>query len=63
MVPSVSQLAEVGLSENEANVDTIDVITSKVSTLPYDDDMMLKMIRLVQAAKGMPMCFEEEKDC
>ena len=62
MVRSVSQLAEVGLSENEANIDGIDVMTSKSSTFPYDDDMMFKMIRLVQAAKGMPKCFEEEKD-
>ncbi|KAI0277909.1 hypothetical protein BGY98DRAFT_934068 [Russula aff. rugulosa BPL654] len=29
----------------------IDVITSKSSTLPYDDDTMRRMIRLVQAAK------------
>ena len=55
MAPSVSQLVEVGLSENEANINTIDVITSKSSTFPYDDDMMLKMTRLVQAAKGTPV--------
>jgi hypothetical protein len=40
----------------------VDVMTSKSSTLPYNDDTMHRMIRLVQAAKGMPMCFEDEKD-
>ncbi|KAF8487058.1 hypothetical protein DFH94DRAFT_12899 [Russula ochroleuca] len=29
----------------------VDVITSKSSTLPYDDDKMLKMVRVVQGAK------------
>ena len=31
--------------------DTIDVMTSKLSTLPYNDDKMQKMIGLVQNAK------------
>jgi len=30
----------------------IDMMTSKTSTLPYDDDKMQKMITLVQIAKG-----------
>jgi hypothetical protein len=58
MVPSVCQLAEVGLSENEANIDTIDVTISRSSTFPFDDDTMLKLIRLVQAAKGTPVLFK-----
>ena len=64
MVPLVSQLVEVGLSRGEVNIDTIDWMTSKSSTFPYDDDMMLKMMRLVQAAKGTPVCpsYKEEKD-
>ena len=35
-----------------ANIDDVDVITSKDSTFPYSDDTMRRMIRLVQAAKG-----------
>ena len=41
------------------NIDTIDVITSKSSTLPYDDDGMRRMLRLVQAAKGTSVCCKE----
>ena len=41
---------------NEANIDTVDVITSKDSTFPYDDDTMRKMIQLVQAAKSTSVC-------
>jgi len=33
-------------------MDTLDVMTSRSSTLPYDDDQMQKMIVLVQKAKG-----------
>ena len=40
--------------------DTIDVITSRSSTLPFDDDAMRRLIRLVQAAKGTPVSCEEE---
>jgi hypothetical protein len=36
----------------DPNIDGIDVMTSKCSTLPYDDDKMQKMIRLVQKAKS-----------
>jgi len=36
----------------QTNVDTLDVMTSRSSTLPYDDDQMQKMIKLVQKAKG-----------
>ncbi|KAI0289786.1 hypothetical protein B0F90DRAFT_1672279 [Multifurca ochricompacta] len=32
----------------------IDVMTSKLSTLPYDDDTMQKMIKLIQKVKGKP---------
>jgi hypothetical protein len=45
------------LSEKEANIDAIDVLTSKSSTLPYDDDTMRRMVRLVQGAKGMPVLY------
>ena len=48
--------------QKEANIDTIDVITSKISTLPYDDDTMRRMIQLVQGAKGTPGCYTEKKD-
>ena len=46
----------------EANIDTIDVITSNSSTLLYDGDEMRRMMELVQGAKGTSMCCEEEKD-
>jgi hypothetical protein len=62
MVASVSPFAQVRLSEKEAYIDTIDVITSKSSTLPYDDDTMRKMIQLVQGAKGAPVCSGEDMD-
>jgi hypothetical protein len=62
MAASVSPLAQVRLSEKEANNDTTDVITSSSSTLPYDNDEMRRMIRLVQGAKGTPVCCKEEKD-
>jgi len=62
MVASVSPLADVRLSKKGSNIDTIDVITSKSSTLPYSDDTMRRMIRLVQGAKGKPVCCKEEKD-
>jgi hypothetical protein len=61
MVASVSSLAQVRFSEKEANIDTIDVITSKSSTLPYDKDEMRGMIQLVQAAKSTPLCCKEER--
>jgi hypothetical protein len=62
MVASVSPLTQVRLSEKGANIDTIDVLTSKSSTLPYDDDTMRRMVRLVQGAKGTPVYFKEEKN-
>ncbi|KAN0116202.1 hypothetical protein V8E52_006259 [Russula decolorans] len=34
----------------------VDFMTSSLSTLPYDDDTMRRMIRLVQATKGTPPC-------
>ncbi len=33
-------------------VGALDVLTSKSSTLPYDDETMQKMIKLVQKAKS-----------
>ncbi len=33
-----------------------DILTSKISTLPYDDDKMQKMINFVQNAKGTLLC-------
>jgi hypothetical protein len=38
------------------DIDGIDMMTSKDSTLPYDDDKMQKMISLVQIAKGNSLC-------
>ena len=38
------------------DTDGIDMMTSKDSTLPYDDDKMQKMITLVQIAKGKSLC-------
>ena len=43
--------------------DIIDVLTSRSSTLPYDDDTMRRMIQLVQVAKGTPVGYKEENDC
>jgi hypothetical protein len=39
-------------------VGTIDVMTSKSSTLPYDVDTMQKMIKLVGKAKGTSKRYE-----
>jgi len=61
MVASVSPWPEVRLLY--ANIDSTDVITSRSSTLPYDDDTMRRMIRLVQAAKGAPVSCKEEYGC
>jgi hypothetical protein len=44
-----------------ADVNIIDVITSKSSTLPYDDNAMRRMTRLVQAAKGTQVRYREKK--
>jgi hypothetical protein len=41
------------------NVGTTDAVTSKSSTFPYDDEQTLKMIRLVQNAKGIPVFYKE----
>ena len=49
------------LRDKGQHFDATDVITSKVSTLPFDNDTMRRMIRLVQAAKGMLVCRKEEK--
>jgi len=39
-----------------------DTLTSKFSTLPYDDEKMQKMISLVQNAKGSTsLCNKEDK--
>ena len=48
--------------QREADIGTIDSITSSSSTLPYDDDAMRKMIQLVQAAKGTPVCCVRKRD-
>jgi len=52
MVALVSSFM-LGLVLHGSYGDIIDVLTSKSSTLPYDDDTMQKMIGLVQSAKGM----------
>ena len=38
------------------DIDGIDIMTSKTSTLPYDDNKMQNMITLVQIAKGKLLC-------
>ena len=55
----------IGFPEKEANVDIIDVtISARYSTLPFDNDKMSGWIRLVQVAKGMPVCYKERvADC
>ena len=35
-----------------SDMDCLDMMTSKTSTFPYDDDKMQKMITLVEKAKG-----------
>ena len=40
----------------QPNIDTEDTLTSKFSTLPYEDEKMQKMISLVQNAKGTSFC-------
>jgi hypothetical protein len=37
---------------NDSDISCIDMLTSRTSTLPYDDDKMQKMISLVEKAKG-----------
>jgi hypothetical protein len=37
---------------NDSDINCIDMLTSRTSTLPYDDDKMQKMISLVEKAKG-----------
>ena len=49
------------MRESNINIDTIDTITSKSSTLPYDDDTMQKMIELVRNAKSTPVCCREKE--
>ena len=46
----------------EADIGNIDFITSKSSTLPYDDETMRRMIQLVQAAKSTLVCFDGKGD-
>ena len=36
-------------------LDALDVMSSKSSTFPYDDDTMKRMIGLVQRAKSTPV--------
>jgi hypothetical protein len=55
MVASVSQLIQGWSSMKDLNVDVLDVMTSKSSTLPYDDEIMKRMIGLVQKAKSTPV--------
>ena len=52
MVASVSPYSRGEAFRNWPTLTTSDVITSKDSTFPYDNDTMRRMIRLVQAAKG-----------
>jgi hypothetical protein len=59
---SIGSKFEFRISEKEADIGTIDFITSKSSTLPYDDDTMRRMIQLVQAAKGTPVCSQGKGD-
>ena len=40
------------LSMKDDKFDAIDVMTSRTSTSPYDNDQMQKMIEIVHKAKG-----------
>jgi hypothetical protein len=55
MAASVSQLIQGWSYTKNLIVDVVDVITSKLSTFPYDDDTMKRMIGLVQKAKSTPV--------
>jgi hypothetical protein len=52
MAASVSQVIQGWSSMINPIVNVLDVITSKLSTFPYDDDTMKRMIGLVQKAKS-----------
>jgi hypothetical protein len=56
MVAWVSLLVSCSTCVKDYDVDGIDMMTSKVSTLPYDNDKMQKMITLVEKAKGKSLC-------
>ena len=43
----------LNFGHERADREALDVMTSKSSTIPYDDDKMQKMIELVQKAKRM----------
>ena len=45
----------------QPNIDNKDTLTSKFSTLPYDDEKMQKMISLVQNAKSTSLCNNGDK--
>ena len=45
----------------EPNINGIDMMTSTCSTLPFDDDKLEKMIRLVQDAKSRTLFGKRDK--
>ena len=53
-IQSVSGLTR----KKNSDMDCLDMMTSKTSTLPYDDDKMQKMITLVEKAKGKSLLEE-----
>ena len=55
MAASVSQLIQSWSSMRNPIVGVLDVMTSKLSTFPYDDDTMKRMIGLVEKAKSTPV--------
>ncbi len=47
--------------DERTHIDSKDTLTSKLSTLPYDDEKMQKMINLVQNAKGTSLLNKGDK--
>ena len=46
------QLVSGSTCIKDSDMDCLDIMASKTSTIPYDDDKMQKMITLVEKAKG-----------
>jgi hypothetical protein len=61
MAASVSRLIQGWSSMKNLIVDALDVMTSKSSTFPYDDNTMERMVGLVQKAKSTPVCRKERR--
>jgi len=55
-----TSMSEASFSFSRFQTSTIGVLTSKFPTTPYDDVTMLKMIKLVQKAKGTSFLQDSE---